>query len=107
MPALLIVDVLEVKDEEGYRQYREQVPATLAKFGATYLARGHNISVFDGDWDPKRIVVVQFPSLDAAREWWNSELYADLKKLRRRSTRMNMVLVEAFPEPTSSPKAGT
>jgi uncharacterized protein (DUF1330 family) len=107
MPALLIVDVVEVRDAEKYAQYRERVPETLARVGATYLARGHSISVFAGEWTPDRVVVVQFPSMDVARTWWESDDYAEMKKLREESTRMNMVLVEAFPEPTSSPALGT
>ena len=107
MPAMLIVDVVEVKDAEKYAQYRERVPKTLDKVGAVYLARGHNISVFAGEWNPDRIVVVQFPSMEAARTWFASDDYAELKKLREAATRMNMVLVETLPAPTSSPAIGT
>jgi uncharacterized protein (DUF1330 family) len=98
MPAYLIVD-LEVTDPAGYEEYRQQVPASLATHGAKLLVRGGRVATLEGGWKPKRIVVVEFPSMDAAQRWYDSEEYRGPKALRLKSTRGSAILVEGV-EPT-------
>lgn len=98
MSAYLIVNITAVTDLAAYAEYRTRVSSSLAAAGGRYLARGGPVEVLEGQWTPGRVVVVEFPSADAARAWWNSPGYAELKSLRARSTVTQMVLVEGVPE---------
>jgi uncharacterized protein (DUF1330 family) len=93
MPAYFIVDN-EVTDPAGFEEYRKQVPGTLEKYGGKILVRGGQMQTLEGDWKPKRIVVTEFPSLEQARRWYDSEEYRPLKALRLRAARGSVVLVE-------------
>jgi uncharacterized protein (DUF1330 family) len=93
MPAYFIVDN-EVTDSAGFDEYRKQVPATVQKYGGRFLVRGGQIQTLEGDWQPKRIVVTEFPSIEQARRWYDSEEYRALKAIRSRSARGSVVLVE-------------
>ena len=68
----------------------------LRKYGGEYLARGGTIERLEGSWQPRRIVLVRFDSLDAARRWWSSEGYAELKAMRQASTDTNMIVVDGI-----------
>ena len=93
MPAYFIVDI-EVTDPAAFEEYRKQVPGTVEKYGGKFLARGGQTQTLEGDWKPKRIVVTEFPSIEQARRWWDSEEYRALKALRLRTARGSVVLVE-------------
>ncbi len=93
MAAYLIVD-LTVTDPAGFEEYRKQVPATIAKYGGKYLVRGGQTVRLEGSWEPDRIIVLEFPSLDAARRWYDSEEYQGPKALRLRSARADAIFVE-------------
>jgi uncharacterized protein (DUF1330 family) len=93
MPAYFIVDN-EVTDSAGFEEYRKQVPITVEKYGGRFLVRGGQIQTLEGDWRPKRIVVTEFPSIEQARRWYDSEEYRALKVLRSRAARGSVVLVE-------------
>ena len=93
VPAYFIVDN-EVTDPAVFEDYRREVPATVEKYGGRFLVRGGQIQTLEGDWKPRRIVVTEFPSLEQARRWYDSEEYRVLKALRSRSARGSVVLVE-------------
>ena len=93
VPAYFIVEN-EVTDPAGFEQYRKQVSATVEKYGGKFLVRGGPIQTLEGDWKPKRIVVTEFPSVEQARRWYDSEEYCALKALRLRAARGSVVLVE-------------
>ena len=93
MPAYFIVDN-EVTDQAGFEEYRKQVPGTVEKYGGKFLVRGGQVQTLEGDWKPKRIVVTEFPSIEQARRWYDSEEYRALKALRSRTARGSVVLVE-------------
>lgn len=95
MPAYLIADI-EVSDADGYEEYRRQAPATIAAYGGRYLARGGVTEVLEGAWAPRRLVILEFPSLARAREWWNSPEYGAIRPLRERSARSTVVLTEGI-----------
>ena len=99
MPAYLVVDI-EVEDPERYALYRTMVPATLAMFGGRYLARGGHTEVLEGGWQPSRLVIVEFPSVERAREWLDSPEYAEARAIRRATTRTNMVVIEGIADAT-------
>ncbi len=93
MPAYFIVDN-EVTDPGGFEEYRRQVPDTVERYGGRFLVRGGQVQVLEGDWKPRRIVVTEFPSIEEARRWYESEEYRPLKALRLRTARGSVVLVE-------------
>jgi uncharacterized protein (DUF1330 family) len=96
MAAYVIADI-EVLDPVGFEQYRQGVPATIAAFGGRYLARGGQTRVLEGNWSPRRCVILEFPSLAQAEAWWVSPAYQPLREIRERSSRGNLVLTEGLP----------
>lgn len=94
LAAFLIVEIKSVHDQATYARYREEVSENVVAGGGKYLVRGGRVEVLEGDWRPGRVVVVRFASLRAARDWWSSPHYAELKAKRQGSTDTNMILVE-------------
>lgn len=94
MTALVIVDV-RVTDPARFEKYKKLVPATLTPYGGKFLARGGRVDVLEGDWDPKRIVVIEFPTVEHARAWWASEEYRVPKQMRIESADTRMIVVES------------
>jgi uncharacterized protein (DUF1330 family) len=94
MAAYLIVD-LEVLDQAGFEEYRKQVPETIARYGGRYIVRGGRMDVLEGDWRPTRVVILEFPSVEQAKRWYDSEEYRAPKALRMKTARTNLVLVES------------
>src|SRR6267154_4744013 len=95
MSAYAIVEI-EILDPAGYEEYKKQAAATVHKYGGKYIARGGKTEVLEGDWNPKRIVVLQFESMERAKEWLNCEEYREPRKMRHRTAKTNMILVEGF-----------
>ena len=93
MAAHVIVEI-EVVDPVGYEEYKKQAAATVHKYGGKYIARGGKTEVLEGDWNPKRIVVLQFESMERAKEWLNCEEYREPRKMRHKTAKTNMILVE-------------
>ena len=93
MSAYVIVDV-EVTDPVRYQDYRAMVPPSLAKYGGRFVVRGGTHQVLEGDWQPTRVVVLEFPSVEQARRWYDSEEYRPAKALRMQTARTRLVLVE-------------
>ena len=88
---------LEIRDPSWRAEYGQRILPLLEKHGGRYLVRGGAVTVLEGDWHPDRLVVVEFASVAAARAWWESPDYAELKALRQRSVRTEMVVVEGVP----------
>ena len=95
MPAYVVIDV-DVHDPETYERYKPLAPPVIAAYGGRYLARGGRTDVLEGDWSPTRAVILEFPSLERARAWWESPEYAAAKALWHASTRTRMVVVEGL-----------
>ncbi len=89
-----IVAVLDIQDAEGFEDYRRRVPETIARFGGRYLVRGGAYERLEGEWEPRRLTIVEFDSRDAARRWYESDEYRPLRELRSRTTLSNVLLVE-------------
>ena len=98
MAAYLIVN-LDVKDREAFERYRAEVPAVIAKHGGRYLVRGGDLHPVEGGFGLKRLVVLEFPSLEAARAFYASPEYAPLLRLRQESADVDIVLVEGWAPP--------
>ena len=95
MPAYVIVET-NVTDQEQYERYREVAPASIAAHGGRYLVRGGELAVFEGDWNPSRIVVLEFPDLETAKRWYASEEYAEARKHREGAAKLHMVAVDGL-----------
>jgi len=93
MPAYVIVEI-DIVDPTGYEEYKKLASATVEKYGGKYVVRGGAAETLEGDWNPKRIVVLQFDSMQRAKEWLNSEEYREPRKMRHRTARTRMVVVE-------------
>jgi uncharacterized protein (DUF1330 family) len=93
MSAYVIVDIA-VTDPDVYQQYKEVVSATVKRYGGRYLARGGQTACLEGDWTPGRLVLLEFDTLERAREWWNSAEYREPKALRQRCATTRMIAVE-------------
>jgi uncharacterized protein (DUF1330 family) len=96
MPACLIASVVGVKEMDALRAYFEASPALIAAHGGRYLARGGPIEVLDGEFAPKWVTLVEFPSMDAARAWYRSPEYERIRPIRLGNAESSMVLVEGL-----------
>ena len=96
MPAYLIND-MEVLDPQGLDEYKKLSPATVTQYGGKFLARGGETKQLEGDWQPKRLVILEFPSIEQAQAWINSPEYAAPRKMRQKAARSNIVVVEGLP----------
>jgi len=95
MAAYFIVDV-DVHNPAGMREYLEKVPGTLAKYGGRYIVRGGQFEVVEGDWQPSRVVMLEFPNMEQAKRWYHCEEYKEMKEARFKAAKTNMVLVEGM-----------
>jgi uncharacterized protein (DUF1330 family) len=93
MSAYVIVEI-DILDPAGYEEYKKLASATVEKYGGIYIVRGGKTEVLEGNWNPKRIVVLKFESIQRAREWLNCEEYREPRKMRHRTARTNMIVVE-------------
>jgi len=93
MAAYIVVQV-DVKDPSRYERYKSMVPPTLAKYGGRFIVRGGNTATLEGDWAPKRFVIVEFPSLEQAKAWWASPEYAEAKAMRQATAETQMIVAE-------------
>ena len=93
MAAYVIVD-MTVTDHAAIEGYRQLAGASVVAHGGKFLVRGGTIAVLDGDWNPQRIVVIEFPSVAQARAWRSSPDYREACAIRDRAARTRMLLVE-------------
>ena len=95
MPAYIIVEI-EINDPVGYEEYKKRAGATVAQYGGKYIVRGGACETLEGDWKPKRIVVLQFDNMERAKAWLNSPEYFEPRKQRQRSAKTRMILVDGL-----------
>lgn len=96
--AYMVGDVTEMHDWERFKEYLRGVGPSLAEIGARYLSRGGRVQpIGDGDWQPTRMVLIEFPSYEAAAAWYRSDAYQPLARLRQSCSDTDLVLVEGVP----------
>lgn len=93
MAAYVIVDV-KINDPELYESYKKPTPATLAAYDGKFVVRGGKTETLEGDWEPGRFVMLEFPSVERAKEWWNSDIYTEAKAIRHKAAETQMIVVE-------------
>jgi uncharacterized protein (DUF1330 family) len=93
MSAYVIVDIV-VHDPELYEEYKRLAAPTVGQYDGRYVVRGGHAENLEGGWEPSRVVVLEFPSLDRAKEWWSSAEYAPAKAIRQAIADSEMIVVE-------------
>jgi uncharacterized protein (DUF1330 family) len=93
MAAYVIVEI-DIVDPAGYEEYKKLAGAAVEKYGGKYIVRGGPVETLEGDWKPKRIVVLRFDSMQRAKEWLNCEEYREPRKMRHRTAKTRMIVVE-------------
>jgi uncharacterized protein (DUF1330 family) len=95
MTAYVIVDI-EVTDPLGYEEYKKLAPAAVALYSGRYIARGGQTETLEGDWQPNRLVILEFPTVAQAKAWVNSPEYAPARAMRHQYARSKMVVIEGI-----------
>ena len=95
MPAYVVTDVT-VLDPDKFEEYRKTAGPTSAEFGGKYLVRGGKLEALEGQWAPTRFVIIEFPSVEKAKAWWNSQSYAGPKAIRQACAKSNFIVVEGM-----------
>lgn len=93
MPAYVIVEI-EIHDQELYTSYTALTPETINQYKGKFIARGGKSVILEGDKSPKRVVILEFPSLETANSWWHSEAYSRARKIREKAATTRMTIVE-------------
>jgi uncharacterized protein (DUF1330 family) len=93
MAAYVIVDIV-VHDPERYEEYKRLAAPTVGQYDGRYVVRGGHAERLEGERDPNRVVVLEFPTLEQAKAWWNSSEYAPAKAIRQAVATSEMILVQ-------------
>jgi uncharacterized protein (DUF1330 family) len=96
MSAYVVVQI-EVNDPVRYELYKAMVPPSIELYGGRFLCRGGAVDPLEGGWQPKRFVIIEFPSKERAHAWWASSEYAEAKALRQATSHSQMIVVEGLP----------
>jgi uncharacterized protein (DUF1330 family) len=92
MAAYIIVEV-SITDPKAYEEYKKLTPAAVAAYDGKFIVRGGETETLEGDWQPERIVVLEFPSLEQAKAWWASDVYSPAKLIRQQAAKTKMIVV--------------
>jgi uncharacterized protein (DUF1330 family) len=95
MPAYLIANV-DVIDTETFKDYLKATPAIIKKYGGKFLVRGGDFEICEGNWNPKRVVLVEFESMQKAKQFYNSPEYKAIIDLRQSSAYTEWVFVDGL-----------
>ena len=93
MSAFVIVEI-DVHDQDLYKSYTQLTPASIASYQGKFVVRGGETMVLEGDWQPKRLALLEFPSMEIANSWWHSEEYTKARKIRQRAATTKMIIVD-------------
>ena len=95
MPAYLIANV-DIKNVEKFQEYLKATPSIIKKYGGKFLVRGGDFEVYEGNWNPKRLVLIEFESMQKAKQFYNSPEYRAVKKIRQSSAYTEWVFVDGL-----------
>jgi uncharacterized protein (DUF1330 family) len=94
MAAYVIVEI-HVTDPVRFEEYKKLAQGSIGGFGGKYIARGGRMEMLESDENYERIVILEFPTLERAKEWWASEKYREAKEMRQLSAKTRMIVVES------------
>ena len=92
--AAYVIAEIEITDPTGYEDYKKMAPASVAAYDGKFVVRGGACVALEGSTLPRRVVVIEFPSVARAREWWDSAEYREAKAQRQRTAKTKMIVVE-------------
>jgi uncharacterized protein (DUF1330 family) len=92
--AAYVIAHIDVKDPTRYEDYKKMSPSSIQQYGGRFIARGGKCDVLEGSWTPNRLVILEFPTFERAREWWASSEYAPAKALRQATSNGDLVVIE-------------
>ncbi len=95
MPAYVIIDI-EIRDMNQYQEFMKGVKPAIEEAGGKYLVRGGQHKVYEGDWEPRRIVLFEFPSVTAFEAFYNGPVYKNLRPIRDACSSARIVSVEGL-----------
>ena len=95
MPAYLIADV-DVKDAEAYTAYREANPGIVEQFGGKYLAVGGEAKAIEGEWQPSRMILIEFPSMEQLEAFYASGAYGEIRPIRWRTADSRLITLDGL-----------
>lgn len=98
MPKAYLIVEVETIDPELMAKYREGTPAAIARHGGKFIVRGGATQTLEGGWNPPRLVVVEFPSMQKAQEFYACPHYKPLLEMRLKAGKNKAILVEGAPE---------
>jgi uncharacterized protein (DUF1330 family) len=98
MSAYIVVDV-DIHDPVAYEPYKKMALAAVTHYGGRYIARGGAVEVLEGDWSPKRFVIVEFPGMAQAKAFYDSPEYAEAKAIRHANATSTLFITEGLPTP--------
>ncbi|MGZ3646050.1 MAG: DUF1330 domain-containing protein [Ktedonobacteraceae bacterium] len=93
MAGYIVVDV-EITDPNEYQTYAKQTAATIERYGGNFLVRGGEPETLEGGWKTKRLVIIEFPSIEQAKAWYNSPEYLAIIGIRHHAANSKMLLVQ-------------
>jgi uncharacterized protein (DUF1330 family) len=93
MVAYVLAEI-EITNPDGYKEYTQVVPATIAQYGGRFLHRGGGVQALEGDWPQRRRVILEFPSKEQALKWYNSPEYEKPLAMRKASSNGRLLLLE-------------
>lgn len=95
MAAYVVVQI-DIHDPAMYARYKDLAPPSIARYNGRYIVRGGKTDILEGNWQPQRLVILEFPDVESAKAWWSSPEYAEAKALRNSSANTDMLVVEGL-----------
>jgi len=95
MAAYVILDIT-VNDPAKYEDYKKIAPPAIEAYGGKYLVRGGSMEILEGDWKPNRVVILEFQSIEMAKNWINSPEYSDARALRHQTATSHAIVVDGL-----------
>jgi uncharacterized protein (DUF1330 family) len=95
MPVYLIIEIAVI-DPDVYGEFVAQAPAVVEQYGGRYLARGGDVSTMVGDWQPERIVLIEFETIEQVQDFFTSPEYLAILPLREQSAATRAIIVEGY-----------
>ncbi len=97
MDAYMLIEA-EISDPVQFAEYAQAVPRVVERYGGEYRVVGGMHVPLEGDWGNTRLVISRWPSVEAAQEFWDSDEYAEVRKLREDTGEFRVMVIEALPE---------
>ena len=92
--AAYVIAMVDIKDPVRYESYRAMVLPTITAYGGRFIARGGRTDVLEGAWAPRRVVIIEFPTLARAKEWWSSPEYSEARAIRQATSEGTLIVIE-------------